>query len=654
MTQSDPKQPYQPIIPADRIVAEVSWKAVITGAIAAVVFGVANAYLGLKYGMTVAASIPAAVIAMAVLPIFFKKVTVLENNIVQTIASSGESLAAGIVFTVPAFFIWAADKELAAAGLNFVPSKLHIFWFAILGGSLGILLMIPLRKYLVEKEHGKLAFPEGTACAEVIIAGDAGGEKARLVFTGIGLGAIYKILSYTFKVWPESVNHSFQKFMRGGIVGIDATPALLGVGFIIGPRVAAYMLGGAVLGYLAIGPLLSFIGQQAPGIVIAPGTIPLSDMLANDIRGSYIKYIGVGAVALGGFISLIKAAPVIVHSFSHGFGQLFGAARKVKVPRTDKDIPMKWVVFGTLGVILGTWLMPGASLPLIGVACAVLFGFFFVVVAARIVGIVGSSTSPVSGMTIATLLVTCLILLYFGISGPTGMITAMTVGTIVCIAVCMSGDIAQDLKTGYLLGATPWKQQLVEFIGLALPAVAMGAFVFYLSDVFGFTQIAGSERQPLLAPQAHVMSTVVQGIMNSNLPWAPIFVGAMFAASVEILGISALPFAIGLYLPFSLSAPIMMGGLLSWGINRFAKSTKEAKDSTDRGILFASGLVAGDALIGVVVALLMMWGSYATFFDAHEGMNVSLTQEWGPWLSLTMFALLCWYLYSKSRRKSRD
>jgi putative OPT family oligopeptide transporter len=652
VTQSDPKQPYQPIIPADRIVAEVSWKAVVTGALAAVIFGVANAYLGLKYGMTVAASIPAAVIAMAVLPLLFKKVTVLENNIVQTIASSGESLAAGIVFTVPAFFIWAADKELAAAGLNFIPSKLHIFWFAILGGSLGILLMIPLRKYLVEKEHGKLAFPEGTACAEVIIAGDTGGEKAKLVFSGIGLGALYKILSYTLKLWPESVNHSFTKFMRGGIVGIDATPALLGVGFIIGPRVAAYMLGGAVLGYLAIGPLLSFIGQQAPGIIIPPGTTPLSDMLAGDIRGSYIKYIGVGAVALGGFISLFKAAPVIVHSFSHGFGQLFGKERNVKVARTDKDIPMKWVLFGTLGIILGTWLMPGASMPLIGVACAVLFGFFFVVVAARIVGIVGSSTSPVSGMTIATLLVTCLILLFFGINKTEGMITAMTVGTIVCIAVCMSGDIAQDLKTGYLLGATPWKQQLVEFIGLALPAVVMGAFVFYLSEVFGFTD-TGSGRQPLLAPQAHVMSTVVQGIMNSNLPWAPIFVGAMLAASVEILGISALPFAIGLYLPFSLSAPIMIGGLLSWGVTRFAKSPADAKSSTDRGILVASGLVAGDALVGVVVALLMMWGTYATYFDAHEGMGISQSGEWGPWLSLIMFGALCWYLYSRARKKGR-
>ncbi|MFQ5454152.1 MAG: OPT family oligopeptide transporter, partial [Candidatus Zixiibacteriota bacterium] len=546
------KQKYVPFVPANVSIAEVTWKAIILGAIISVVFGVANAYLGLKFGMTVSASIPAAVISMAVLRIFFKKVTVLENNIVQTVGSAGESLAAGIIFTIPAFFIWSADKSLAAAGYFHEVSKMQIFWLSMLGGGLGILLMIPLRKYLVDREHGKLTFPEGTACAEIIVAGDEGGSKAKLVFTGIGLGALYKVLMNMLKTWSESVNYDFKGVLKGGTLGVDATPALLGVGYIIGPKIAALMLSGAVLGYLGIAPLLSFIGSQIPGEIIAPGIIPLSDMNPAELRNFYIKYLGVGAVSLGGFVSLIKSFPVIISSFSKGFGEIIGKKTESDTLRTDRDLSMKWVLMGVVGIIIAIWLLPGTELRLVGVLMAVLFGFFFVVVAARIVGIVGSSSSPVSGMTIATLLVTCLVLVYFGVDGVTGMVTAMSVGTIVCIAVCMSGDIAQDLKTGYLLGASPWKQQLTEFIGLLFPAIAMGFTVYFLNDAFGFVQIEGSTRAPLLAPQANVMATVVQGVMNSNLPWLPIIVGGMIALAVELLGISSLPFAIGLYLPLSL------------------------------------------------------------------------------------------------------
>ncbi|TET94550.1 MAG: oligopeptide transporter, OPT family, partial [Candidatus Zixiibacteriota bacterium] len=606
-----PAEKFKPVILAEKIVAEVTWKAIILGIIISVLFGVANAYLGLKFGMTVSASIPAAVISMAVLRMFFKKATVLENNIVQTVGSAGESLAAGIIFTIPAFFIWSANKELAAAGYLHEISKTQIFWLAMLGGSLGILLMIPLRKYLVEREHGKLAFPEGTACAEVIMAGDEGGEKAKLVFTGIGLGAVYKVLMNMLKGWSESVNYDFKGVLKGGTLGIDATPALLGVGYIIGPRIAALMMSGAVLGYLGIGPLLAYIGDQIPGVIIAPGTIPISEMDSSDLRNFYIRYLGVGAVAVGGFVSLIKAFPVVISSFSQGFGQLIGRKASGEGVRTDRDLPMKWVLLGILGITIAIWLLPGTELRLLGVVLAVLFGFFFVVVAARIVGIVGSSSSPVSGMTIATLLVTCLILLYFGVSDVKGMVTAMSVGTIVCIAVCMSGDIAQDLKTGYLLGATPFKQQLTEFIGLLFPALAMGFFVYLLNDVFGFVEGA-TGRTPLLAPQANVMATIVQGVMNQNLPWAPILVGAMIAIAVELLGISSLPFAIGLYLPLSLSTPIMTGGVVALIIRKMSRKD-EHKTKNERGILFASGLVAGDALIGVAVAFMMLWPTYAGF-----------------------------------------
>lgn len=639
MSQNDNNQSdFKPFIAAQDSVAEVTWKAIILGIIISVVFGVANAYLGLKFGMTVSASIPAAVISMAVLRMLFRKVTVLENNIVQTVGSAGESLAAGIIFTIPAFFIWSADQSLAAAGYFHEISKTQIFWLSMLGGGLGILLMIPLRKYLVDKEHGRLAFPEGTACAEIIVAGDEGGGKARLVFTGIGLGALYKILMNMLKGWSESVNYDFPRFLKGGTIGVDATPALLGVGYIIGPRIAALMLSGAVLGYLGVAPLIAFIGQQIPGVIISPGDIPISEMDSAALRNFYIKYLGVGAVAVGGFVSLIKSFPVIISSFRKGFGQLIG--KKIDgdtIPRTDRDLSMKWVLLAVLGIIIAVWLLPGTELGILGVLVAVLFGFFFVVVAARIVGIVGSSSSPVSGMTIATLLVTCLILVYFGVSGVKGMVTAMSVGTIVCIAVCMSGDIAQDLKTGYLLGATPWKQQLTEFIGLFFPAIAMGFTIYFLNEAFGFVQIEGSTREPLLAPQANVMATVVQGVMNANLPWLPIIVGGMIALAVELLGVSSLPFAIGLYLPLSLSTPIMTGGLMAYLIKKWSKKD-DYKTKNENGVLFSSGLVAGDALIGVTVAFLIgSWGAYEHFYDSHDGMMSTLTGAYGPWLSLVCF-----------------
>ena len=632
---------FKPFVEASQSIPEVTWKAIILGSIISVVFGLANAYIGLKFGMTVSASIPAAVISMAVLRIFSRNVTVLENNIVQTIGSAGESLAAGIIFTVPAFFIWSANEQLIAAGYHHEVTKTQIFWLSMLGGALGILLMIPLRKYLVQKEHKNLAFPEGTACAEIIVAGDHGGEKAKLVFSGIGAGAVFKVLMNMLKGWSESVNYDFKGFLKGGTIGLDATPALLGVGYIIGPRIAALMLSGAVLGYLGIGPLLAFIGHQIPNIIIAPGTIPLADMDPSQLRNFYIKYLGVGAVAVGGFVSLIKSLPVIFSSFGEGFAQLVGGKKmNGEKPRTDRDIPMKWVLLGVLIVILGIWILPSTDLHLIGAAMAVLFGFFFVVVAARIVGIVGSSSSPVSGMTIATLLATSLLLISFGVKGVGGMVTAMSVGTIVCIAVCMSGDIAQDLKTGFLLGATPAKQQITEFIGLFFPAIAMGFTLYFLNNAFGF--VAGATgRTPLLAPQANVMATVVQGVMNANLPWEPIIVGGMIALAVELLGISSLPFAIGLYLPLSLSTPIMAGGLIAYIMKRSIRDKIERGARNLRGILFASGIVAGDALIGVLVAFLIGSSTgYAAFYDKHDGMMRTLTGAAGPWVSLVMFTLL--------------
>ncbi len=636
---------FEPYVKPSQSMAEVTVKAVVLGIILSVVFGIANAYLGLKVGMTVSASIPAAVISMAVLRGIFRRGTVLENNIVQTIGSTGESLAAGVIFTIPAFFIW----NQTLPGFFHKMSNLDIIFLSLLGGALGILFMIPLRRYLVEREHGRLKFPEGTACAEIIKAGDEGGGKAKTVFTALGLSALYKILMGGIRLWPEVPNTDI-RFYKGANVGIDATPALLGVGYIIGPKISALMLGGAVLGYLGIAPLIAYIGTYIPQTVIPPANIPIPDMSAADLRNFYIKYLGVGAVALGGFVSLAKSIPVIFHSFAVGIRQMLGTKTAQEIERsgwrTEQELPMKTVIIGSLLVILLIWLYPGTELHILGAALVVVFGFFFVVVAARIVGIVGSSSSPVSGMTIATLLVTSVILLAFGVSGFRGMITVMSIGAVVCIAVCLSGDIAQDLKTGYLLGATPRQQQVMEFVGLIFPALAMGFTVFLLSDAFGFVRDA-THPSPLLAPQANVMAVIVQGVMTGNLPWIPIIVGGMLAAAIELVGISSLPFAIGLYLPLDLSTPIMAGGLIALIVRKVSKGDL-AKKREERGILFGSGLVAGDALLGVIIAFIIAFSSgYRAFYEAHEGL--SLTRELGPWVSLVAFALMCYLLYRSTK-----
>ena len=352
------KVEFKPFVAPGQLLPEATIRALVLGAILSVVFGVANAYLALKYGMTVSASIPAAVMSMAILRLMFKKVSVLENNIVQTVGSAGESLAAGITFTVPAFFIWAASPRLAQMGYVHDITALEIFILSMLGGALGILFMIPLRRYLVHQEHGRLAFPEGTACAEIIIAGEEGGSKARDVFLGMGIGAFYKILMNGFRVWPESLSYEIKKLLKGGVLAIEATPALFGVGYILGPRVAGYMIAGAVFGYLGVAPLLAFIGDQVPGVVFAPadaslGDPALSDMTSAQLRNFYIKYLGVGAVAVGGFIALLRAFPTIIRTFKTGFGQMFSKAEAYdRAPRTDQDIKMKWVVTGLAVVTL--------------------------------------------------------------------------------------------------------------------------------------------------------------------------------------------------------------------------------------------------------------------------------------------------------------
>lgn len=586
---SCPPSDFKPYTPAEAKVPEFTLRAVVLGCVLAVVFGLANAYIGLKVAMTISASIPAAVISMAILRGVFRTGTVLENNIVQTIGSSGESLAAGIVFTIPAFFMWGV-----------FPSTWTIIILSLLGGFLGILFMIPLRRYLIVQEHKTLPYPEGTACAEILCAGDKGGTKAALVFLGVGVAAAHKLIVNGFKLLRESPKWTVPG-IKGVELGVDATSALLGVGFIIGPRIASYMLAGACLGYLVISPLIAFIGGflSAP---IPPATDPIALLAPADIRGYYIKYIGAGAVACGGMISLIKAMPIVYRCFKQGLRDLSGGFRFApdrSAARTDKDLPMFLVLGGALLIAVVLFLIPQVRINLMATLLVVVFSFFFVTVASRIVGIVGSSSSPVSGMTIATLLVTSLVFLAFGWTSDAGMIGAMSVGTVVCIAICMAGDASQDLKTGYLVGATPYYQQLAEFIGVIAPAFFMGGVLMLLHK----TMVIGSDKLP--AVQATLMSFVVKGVLSGTIPWTFVILGVMIGITVELLGISSLPFAIGLYLPISLSIPIMIGALVYAAVTRFARTDEERKDREDRGVLFASGLVAGDALVGIVVALLI-------------------------------------------------
>jgi len=577
---------YIPYIPTEERIPEFTATSIIMGTILAIVFGMAMTYLGLKVGMTVSASIPAAVISMGILKGIFKRGTILENNVAQTIASAGEALAGGLIFTIPAIFLW-----------DFKPDLIQILVISVLGATTGVLFMIPLRRYLIVQEHGKLRYPEGTACAEVLVAGDVGGAPARLVFTGIGVAGLYRFLMSAMKGWTEYPAWKIPG-LPNAMLSFDVLPALLGVGFIIGVEVSAYMLAGGLLGWFVIIPLISFLGGTLPTLV-PPGSKLIGEMSAHELWSSYVRYIGAGAVACGGMISLSKAMPTIISSFKLGFEEILHAfSGKVrKVVRIYDDIPMAVVIIGALVMLVIIALVPHNPAGWLGAILAVIFGFFFATVSSRIVGIVGSSSNPVSGMTIGTLIAVCLVLKAFGFQGTNGMVAAIIVGALVCICICLAGDTSQDLKTGFLVGATP---KYLEY-GLLIGSVASALFVGWTIAQLNSTYTIGSPELP--APQAVLMSLVVEGIFKANLPWALIFMGAVVSVIVELLGAPALPVAVGLYLPLELSTPIIIGGLISMGIHRLHKD-KVLKARIEKGVLIASGLIAGDALMGIIVAVL--------------------------------------------------
>ena len=583
----DEKKEFKPFIPADRVVPEMTVVSLILGIILAVVFGAANAYLGLRVGMTVSASIPAAVISMGLIRFVLRRDNILENNMVQTIGSAGESLAAGAIFTLPALFMWAAESEAVSA-----PSFMEISAIAVCGGLLGVLFMVPLRTALIVEEHGVLPFPEGTACAEVLLAGESGGDKSKVVFSGLGISALYKFIADGLCLFPSEVAWEV-KPLRAGF-GADVLPALAGVGFICGKKISSYMFAGGVLGWFVIIPLISLFGGD---MVMAPGKDPISTLGASGIWSSYIRYIGAGAVAAGGIISLVKSLPTIVKTFSKavkGFGH-----KDANELRTNRDLPLPVVMGGALVIALVIWLLPSVPVSLLGALIIVVFGFFFATVSSRMVGLVGSSNNPVSGMAIATLLIATALLKATGMTGYAGMASSICIGTVICIVAAMAGDTSQDLKTGYIVGATPMRQQICELVGAVVSALAIGGVMYLLNAAWGFGE------QQLPAPQATLMKLVVEGVMGGTLPWGLVFCGIFIAVVIEVLGLPVLPIAIGLYLPIYLSVPIFIGGMIRWFFERkkAGKSEEENKDTIDRGVLYSSGLIAGEGLVGILLAV---------------------------------------------------
>jgi putative OPT family oligopeptide transporter len=582
---------FKPYVPAEKITPEFTFTSIFMGIILAIVFGAANAYLGLRVGMTVSASIPAAVISMGIIRMVMRKDSILESNMVQTVGSAGESLAAGAIFTMPAIFLWAKE------GVTESPSIVTITLISLCGGILGVLFMIPLRNALIVKEHGVLPYPEGTACAEVLLAGEEGGSSAKSVFAGMGLAALFKFLVDGFKVIPGVVTANIKSLKTE--LSAEVYPALIGVGYICGPKISSYMLAGGLLGWFVFIPAIVTFGANT---VLYPGTDTIMNIYLENGAGAiwsyYIRYIGAGMVAAGGIISLIKSMPLIATTFvgaMKGMKESGGAGAK----RTEKDMNMKVVLAGVVAIIILIWLLPQIPVSLIGAILIVIFGFFFGAVSSRMVGLVGSSNNPVSGMAIATLLFSTLVLKMSGDTGSHGMVGAISIGTIICIVTAMAGDTSQDLKTGFILGATPKKQQIGEIIGAIVSAFTIGGVLILLDKAWGFgtTELA--------APQATLMKMIVEGVMNGNLPWALVFIGIFTAIVVEILGIPVLPVAIGLYLPLELSTTIMIGGIIRWFVDK--KSESESKDSGS-GILFCSGMIAGEGLVGIILAILAVVG----------------------------------------------
>jgi len=594
----DAGETYEPYIPPTESPAEFTLKAVGLGVLFGIVFGAANAYLGLRAGLTISTSIPVAVMSVAVFRLLARRgvsSSILETNMAQTTGSASSSLASGIIFTLPALWMWQMAPGLAQMTL-----------LAMCGGLIGILFMIPLRRFLMENEHGRLPYPEGTACAEVQVANEVGGTRAREVFIGLGAGAAFKFLTSWIHVIPAHASVNLP-LLKKGQLGMDLSAALFGVGYILGPRIATIMVGGGLLSSLVIIPGIAIWGAGFTEPFYPETQKLIADMSPGEIWNRYVRYIGAGAVATAGIVTLIRSIPVMIHSFRIGARQLEkrleSAAPATALARTSNDLPLRVVAIGLLavaGVMAGVPMVFDAvgafGTRLAAALCVIVFAFFFVTVSSRIVGLVGVTSNPTSGMTIASLLGTAAIFLVFGWTDITGKVATITVGCVVAIAASIAGDTSQDLKTGYLLGATPRKQQTAELIGVVTSAMFVCMAVIMLGEGFGF----GSQELP--APQATLMKLVIDGVLDQSLPWGLVALGIGIALVCEALKIPSLPFAVGVYLPVSTMTPIFVGGLLRLWMERKARDKDELDARRERGVLLGSGFVGGEGLLGVGIA----------------------------------------------------
>jgi OPT family oligopeptide transporter len=688
MAESQKK--FRPFVPPEARMAEFTVKSILTGAAFGIIFGAATVYLALKAGLTVSASIPIAVIAIT-LGRKFLKTTILENNIIQTTGSAGESIAAGVVFTLPGFLF--LSESSSANYFNYFT----ILILAIFGGMLGTLMMIPLRRSLIVEEHGVLPYPEGTACASVLKAGEKGGDFAKTAFMGLGFAAAYAALQKIFHVIaevPRFATTQAQKFFPSARLSGEITPEYLGVGYIIGPRIAGVLVAGGVLSWFAFIPLLSSL---VPADVVAAqlnklgyladlskaggvgGWDPVTHNFADwsdAIYRAYVRQIGAGAVAAGGFITLIKTIPTIISSFKGSIGSLkktgIEGAEKQDVPRTERDLSIKVVGIGSIILILCVALMPSTLIPgqnigsklLLGIL-VIIFGAFFVTVSSRIVGLIGSSNNPISGMTIATLMGTCLIFIAVKWTGYFYEPMALIVGGMICIAAANAGATSQDLKTGYIVGATPRNQQIALFIGAIVSSLAIGATVKILDTptvemaAQGIKHAIGTDRYP--APQGTLMATLIKGILSFNLDWQFVLVGVFIAVTLELCGIKSLSFAVGTYLPLSTTLPIFIGGAIR-GIVEMREKRKgimvaPEEEDLGRGNLFATGLVAGGALAGVIVAFLSAFESSNAGLqkvNAEHGLTGLIGEQGYKWLGVAFFGFMAFTLYriAIGRRKT--
>lgn len=689
MTES--KTNFRPFIPSEAKVAEFTIKSVLMGALFGIIFGAATVYLALKAGLTVSASIPIAVIAIT-LGRRLLKTTILENNIIQTTGSAGESIAAGVVFTLPGFLF------LSEAGSASYFNYFTILILAIFGGMLGTLMMIPLRRSLIVKEHGVLPYPEGTACASVLKAGERGGEFAKTAFLGLGFAAVYAVMQKIFHVIaevPRFATTQAQKIFPSARVSGEITPEYLGVGYIIGPRIAGVLVAGGVLSWFVFIPLLASL---VPAEIIAAQLVKLGylkDMAtaggpgawdpvaktfgdwSDAIYRAYVRQIGAGAVAAGGFITLIKTIPTIISSFKGSIGSLkkngVDGVAETNVPRTERDLSIKVVGIGSLILILCIAFMPSTLIPgqnigsklLLGLL-VIIFGAFFVTVSSRIVGLIGSSNNPISGMTIATLMGTCLVFIAVKWTGHFYEPMALIVGGMICIAAANAGATSQDLKTGYIVGATPKYQQIALFIGAIVSSLAIGATIKILDTPTaemakqGIMHAIGTDKYP--APQGTLMATLIKGILSFNLDWQFVLVGVFIAVTLELCGIKSLSFAVGTYLPLATTLPIFIGGavrgLVEWRQKKRGDIMTAEEEDLGKGNLFATGLVAGGALMGVIVAFLSAGeGSSAAIgkMNAEHGLAQSIGTVGYKWLGVAFFALMAFTLYriGISRQKNK-